>query len=107
MNFNNMTPQQVEEYLIQQGFIKVRQLNDGCWIGVLKLVFTTSVCMDIGEISPFSYRWCFQDQREADHFFNTAVDFDEVPEMRNSLRGHRYRDRPLLVEKDEFGFDKW
>jgi hypothetical protein len=31
----------------------VRQLADDSWIGVLKLAFTTSVCMDIDEVSPF------------------------------------------------------
>ncbi len=28
----------------------------GNWIGVLKLTFTMSICIDIDEITPFRYR---------------------------------------------------
>ncbi|HGV4939764.1 TPA: hypothetical protein ACNHBH_002515 [Klebsiella pneumoniae] len=107
MSFKRMTPEEMHEYLLQQGFLRVRQLADDSWIGVLKLAFTTSVCMDIDEVSPFRYRWCFSDPSEAHHFFETAVDYDEVPTKRDSLKGHRYRGEPLLREKDEFGFNKW
>lgn len=107
MSFKRMTPEEMREFLLQQGFLRVRQLADDSWIGVLKLAFTTSVCMDIDEVSPFRYRWCFADPNEAHHFFETAVDYDEVPTKRDSLKGHRYRGEPLLREMDEFGFDKW
>lgn len=102
-----MTPEEMREFLLQQGFLRVRQLADDSWIGVLRLAFTTSVCMDIDEVTPFRYRWCFSDPAEANHFFESAVDYDEVPIKRKSLKGHRYRDEPLLREQDEFGFDKW
>lgn len=103
-----LDPKAFEEYLLTQcDFMKVRQLADGSWIGVMRLMFTYSVCMDIDEVTPFRYRWCFQDKAEADYFFETAVDFDEVPTRRVSLKGHRYRGEPLLREKDEHGFDKW
>lgn len=105
--FDRLPPEQIREFLLEQGFLRVRQLEDGSWIGVLRLVFTTSVCMDIDEFSPFRYRWCFADPAEANHFFETAVDYDEVPTKHDSLKGHRYRGEPLLREKDEFGFDKW
>lgn len=103
----NMTTEEMRDFLLQNNFMRVRQLEDGSWIGTMKLMFTTSVCMDIDELSPFRYRWCFADPEEANHFFDTAVDFDEVPTRRTSLKGHRYRGEPLLREKDEFGFDKW
>ncbi|MDW2825466.1 hypothetical protein [Klebsiella quasipneumoniae] len=51
MSFKRMTPEEMHEYLLQQGFLRVRQLADDSWIGVLKLAFTTSVCMDIDEVS--------------------------------------------------------
>ncbi|WP_446914460.1 hypothetical protein, partial [Klebsiella pneumoniae] len=102
-----MDKNEMRNFLLQQGFLRVRQLADDSWIGVLRLAFTTSVCMDIDEVTPFRYRWCFADPAEAIHFFETAVDYDEVPTKRDSLKGHRYVGEPLLREKDEFGYDKW
>ncbi|HBQ3191054.1 TPA: hypothetical protein L7W01_005365 [Klebsiella variicola subsp. variicola] len=105
--FSEKTDREIESILLDHGFKKVRKIKDGCWIGILPLAFTTSVCMDIDEITPFRYRWCFADPSEADFLFTTANEFDEVPVKRNSLKGHRYRDEPLLQEQDEFGYDKW
>ncbi|EPO4282072.1 hypothetical protein ACUARP_004551 [Klebsiella pneumoniae] len=102
-----MDKNEMHSFLLQQGFLRVRQLADDSWIGILQLAFTTSVCMDIDEVTPFRYRWCFADPAEANHFFETAVDYDEVPAKRSTLKGHRYRGEPLLREKDEFGFNKW
>lgn len=56
--------------------------------------------MDIDEIMPFRYRWCFADPSEADFLFATANEFAEIPVKRNLLKGHRCRDEPLLREQD-------
>lgn len=84
-----------------------RQLVDGTWCGIVELLFTTSVCMDITPDSAFKYRWCFEDRAEAEYLLATAQDFDEVPVRRTSLKGHRYKTAPLYTEKDELGIDKW
>mgnify|MGYP006961050029 CR=1 FL=1 len=107
--FRGMSDEQVETYLIEEcDFIKVRKLESGEWIGILKLMFTTSVCMDIDYMTPYVYRWCFENKEEAEFFFENAKEYDEVPVKRESLKGHRYnRDEPLLVEYDEHGFKKW
>lgn len=102
-----MTSEEMQIFLHENGFSKVRQLEDNTWIGILKLAFTTSVCVDIDEFSPFQYRWCFEDPAEANYFFETIKDYREIPKRRASLRGHRYRGEPLLREKDEYGYDKW
>lgn len=102
-----MNTEEMRNYLLNNGFSRVRQLDDDTWVGILKLAFTTSVCIDIEEVSPFRYRWCFQDPAEAVYFFETVKDYREIPTRRESLRGHRYRGEPLLREKDEYGFDKW
>ncbi|HCU0313187.1 TPA: hypothetical protein OUE34_005267 [Klebsiella pneumoniae] len=91
-------PSEVENFLFGQGFIKVRKIDDGSWIGILPLAYTTSVCMDIEEITPFRYRWCFANPVEALYLFDTATEFYEIPKKRSSLKGHRYRVAPLLVE---------
>lgn len=41
----------MHSFLLQQGFLRVRQLADDSWIGILQLAFTTSVCMDIDEVT--------------------------------------------------------
>lgn len=109
LQFRGMTDEQVEKYLIDDcDFIKVRKLESGEWIGILKLIFTTSVCMDIDYITPYVYRWCFEDKEEAELFFETAKEYDEIPIKRESLKGHRYnKDNPLLIEYDSLGFKKW
>lgn len=103
------TTEQVEDFLRSNEFVVFRQLETGEWIGILKLAFTWSVCMDIGEVRAFTYRWCFEDANEAFLFYTTAVDFDEVPESRVSLKGHRWISSkgPLTNENDERGFPKW
>lgn len=107
INFQNATDDQIKEFLKEQGFIEVRRLEDGEWVGLLRLAFTMSVCCGIDEMCPFKYRWCFADTSEAYLFYTTVKDYDEVPESRESLKGHRYTDKPLLVCRDEFGNPKW
>ena len=110
LTFDGWADKEVEDYLTSNGFKAWRRLQTGEVIGILPLLFTTSVCMDITPISAFAYRWCFADTPEAIEFFKSAVEYDEVPapEKRTSLKGHRYgRKGPLLVEYDERGFAKW
>lgn len=102
-----MSDEQVEQYLAENKFTEYRKLETGEWIGLMQLMFTLSVCMDIDYYTPYAYRWCFQDPEEARHFFKTAKEFDEVPEHKTSLKGHRYKTKPLYVEHDELGFAKW
>lgn len=108
LSFEDWTNDEVHAFLLENNFTAFRQLETGEWIGVMRLMFTMSVCMDITPLSPYAYRWCFADAQEAILFFAEAKEFDEVPSVRTSLKGHRYGGRePLLVEHDERGFPKW
>lgn len=108
LSFEDWSEKEVHSFLSENMFLAYRQLPTGEWIGMLRLAFTTSVCMDITPMSPFSYRWCFADPAEAFHFYETAVEYDEVPKMRTSLKGHRYGSNgPRLIEYDDLGFPKW
>ncbi len=109
MSFDDWTEEEVHAFLRENTFVAFRQLPSGEWIGILPLLFTTSVCMDITPISSYSYRWCFEDPMEALDFYTNAQEYDEVPapEKRKSLKGHRYARKPLLIENDERGFPKW
>lgn len=105
--FQGMTTEQVQQFLRENQFELFRQLETGEWVGVMRLAFTWSVCMDIGPISPFIYRWCFQDIAEALYFYEHAKEFDEIPTKINSLKGHRYAREPRIVMYDEKGFARW
>lgn len=107
LSFENWTNEEIDDFLVENRFIAWRKLETGEVIGILELAFTTSVCMDVTPDTPYAYRWCFQDRREALVFFETAKKFDEVPTHRASLKGHRYKCKPLLVENDERGLPKW
>ena len=105
--FENYTDEEAIACLIGHGYRMIRKLPDGSWCGVLGLMFTLSVCVGITPLSPYTYRWCFEDQEEAVYFVENIESLTEIPERRKSLRGHRYRGAPLLIEHDELGIAKW
>lgn len=111
VEFPNMTDEEVISYLIEHCYPvkehELRKLPDGEWIMLYRLAFTWSVCCGVGMHSMFKYRWCFEDKAEAEHFFNTCQNYDDIPVKRNSLKGHRYLDKPLYMEYDELGYEKW
>jgi hypothetical protein len=107
LTFDEWSKEEVSSFLTENQFIVFRQLETGEWIGLMRLAFTMSVCMDITPMSPFAYRWCFADTKEALFFYENAKEFDEVPTLRATLKGHRYTKAPLLIEYDELGFQKW
>jgi len=106
--FFSDSDEEIEAFLKEQSFIAVRKLDDGTWIGMLQLMFTMSVCVGITATQTHTHRWCFGDPIEASIFFGTIEHPRQIPEKRESLKGHRYPSGdPLLIEKDELGFDKW
>ena len=105
--FQDWSKEEVESFLTKNRFEMFRQLETGEWIGLLRLAFTMSVCMDISPDTPYSYRWCFQDANEALYFYENAKEFDEVPTRIDSLKGHRYKREPLMVLYDKLGFARW
>lgn len=107
IEFPNMTDAEVCQFLSENKFIKMRKLEDGEWIGMIRLAFTWAVCCGISKCSTHKYRWCFEDKNEAILFFYQCKDYDDIPEQRNSLKGHRYHDKPLIMEYDEKSYPKW
>ncbi|MDG5868011.1 hypothetical protein [Klebsiella pneumoniae] len=94
-------------FFLDKDLLKFEKSMTEAGSGYFPSAYTTSVCMDIEEITPFRYRWCFANPVEALYLFDTATEFYEIPKKRSSLKGHRYRVAPLLVENDELGFPKW
>jgi hypothetical protein len=108
-SFENWPESEVHDYLTTKcGIIHARQLPDGSWAGLMQLLYTLSVCMGISPTDSYQYRWCFEDPAEAVHLYKTAVEFDEIPDRRESLVGHRHSTgTPLYVEFDLLGLPKW
>lgn len=106
-NFSEMTDEEVRVFLAMNKYTFARKLEDGSWVAVCELLTTTAVCTDVTLDSPFTYRWCFKSRQEAMHFYRTVVDFDETPTRRETLVGHRYRDKPLLEAFDAGGRPRW
>lgn len=86
-----MNNDEFEKFCLENGFSEVRKLESGEWVGLMRLMFTLSVCTGIEEITPFKYRWCFADPSEAKEFYNAIIEYDEIPTKRISLKGHRYQ----------------
>lgn len=107
--FEGMTDAEIKQFILSQGFIQTRKLPDGSWIGLLRLAFSMSVCVGIGRIQSFTYRWCFNDNISAQIFYASCEHLKEVPneDLHDSLVGHRHTSTALLILQDEHGFDKW
>lgn len=100
--------EEVIKYLTdEEHFIKVRKLEDGSFVGCMKLMYTMSVCIDITPTTPYAYRWCFKDPEEAFYFCDNIKEFDEIPVKRLSLQGHRFALESRLVVTDKLGLKKW
>lgn len=107
--FANMSDNEVIDWFIENEYNpkNVRKLPDGEWILLHRLAYTWSVCCGVEKSTMFKYRWCFADYAEAKLFFDTCQNYDDIPEVKSSLRGHRYSERPLYMEYDEHGYKKW
>lgn len=100
--------EEVIKYLTEVGgFSRVRKLEDGSFVGCMKLMYTMSVCTDITSSTPYAYRWCFKDPQEAFYFCDNIKEFDEIPEHRTSLQGHRFAREPRLAATDQLGLKRW
>lgn len=107
--FRDMSDEEIVEFLKSQGFIDVRKLPDGHWIGLLRLAFSMSVCVGIGYTESFTYRWCFNDNISATIFYSSATHLKEIPneDLHDSIVGHRHTSQALIILNDENGFPRW
>lgn len=107
-NFYDWDDAKVLAYLEKNAYTDARKLEDGSWVAIHRLLFAWSICTDISPMSPYAYRWCFQDKEEADYFLANIKEFDEVPKRKESLKGHRFHDgQARYVKYDKHGFKMW
>lgn len=75
-----------EEFFLSQGYHKVRKLEDGNFIGLGKLIFTTAIYVDLDAIG-YDKRFCFKDPEKAVCEFNRMKSVDDELEGYIAKRG--------------------
>lgn len=108
-SFDGWPPEEIASYLADCNILHPRQLPDGNWIGLLKLMYTLSVCVGVTPVDVFAYRWCFEDVQEAVAFYREAEHLKSVPTSTESLVGHRHNGKGALLMKYHPGteFPRW
>lgn len=48
------------QFLADNGYFNVRELSDGTFAALYRLMFTTAICTGLDEMG-WAYRWCFDD----------------------------------------------
>jgi len=61
-----------------EGYHHVRQLDDGTWIGLLPLLFTTGLCMGMDAVG-WSKRYCFESLSDCIKEADKLKTFDDIP----------------------------
>lgn len=56
----SLTKEQVEAL----GYEHVRQLEDGAWVGIKQMIYTTAIVVDIGPVY-YDHRFCFVELGDA------------------------------------------
>lgn len=76
------------------GLFAPRKLKEGIWCALTPLMFTTAICVDYDEISPFVSRYCFEDSNMLDRHENALFwlsqfnDSLSLPIGNVAYRGH-------------------
>jgi hypothetical protein len=59
---------QINELLEKEGYRKLRYVQGVGWCGLMPMLFTTGIMLDLDEIGPAQGRYCFSEWAEAAHF---------------------------------------
>ena len=76
--FNKLDDESKEKYFLECGYTHVRKLPDGKWIGILPLVSTTDIAVDINAVS-LRYRFCFDDKNLLYKAFIEMESVEDIP----------------------------
>lgn len=67
-----------EKFFLDQGYLEVRKLDDGNYIGLGKLIFTTAIYVDLDAIG-YHKRYCFKDSDVAKREFEKMSSVEDEP----------------------------
>ena len=76
--FNKLDDESKEKYFLECGYTHVRKLPDGKWAGILPLVGTTAIAVDINAVS-LRYRFCFDDKNLLYKAFIEMESVEDIP----------------------------
>ena len=79
-----------KDFFFEQGYTAVRQLPDGRWIGVLKLIYTCGLVVGLDE-SGYQYRYCYHRYVDAVRDAERWDGVDDPPGPWVKLKGHKER----------------
>ena len=60
------------------GYLTSRQLEDGTWVGLVPLLFTTGIVINLDEMG-YERRYCFEDIRVCISEYEKLKTIDDVP----------------------------
>ncbi len=66
------------DFLKRAGYLQPRQLPDGSWAGLIPLLYTTGLCLGIGEMG-YRYRFCFERREDAMVALENLTSMDDEP----------------------------
>lgn len=67
-----------EKFFLDQGYLRVRKLEDGTFIGLGKLIFTTAIYCDLDQ-QGYDKRFCFEKPEKALEEFNKMKTINDEP----------------------------
>jgi hypothetical protein len=74
----NYTPESFKLWLERQGYTHVRELPDGSFAGLARLMYTTGLCVGLSADS-WTSRYCFENEDEAISELEKLQGRDDVP----------------------------
>ena len=67
-----------KKFFEEMGYASVRQLDDGTWIGLIQLLFTTGLCIGLDEFS-WRRRYCYDDKIKLIDAYNKIEKGTDIP----------------------------
>lgn len=98
--FNKLDDKGKEKYFLEEcAYTHVRKLPDGKWIGIMPLMFTTAIAVDIDFVG-LKYRFCFDDKKLLYQAFISMQSIEDIPIGWIACRPAERLPQPCFFAKD-------
>lgn len=75
----DLTDAQFRAFLAENGYYAIRQLPDGTWAALIRLMFTTGMCVGIHSFG-WTRRYCYENECNARGALADLQAWDDAPE---------------------------
>lgn len=79
-SFDLFTPNQLEQFRVDNNYREIRRLKDGSWAILMDLIFTRAICLGADQINAYKRRYCFENRAWADREFSLLESEKDEPE---------------------------